>query len=75
MLANGVGIVDPFYSGDRDELRIQLFNFTGAPVTVQRGETLVQGVIVRREAVEWLEVDHMGREGHGGYQTPGADLD
>ncbi|HSW74337.1 MAG TPA: hypothetical protein VLG16_00545 [Candidatus Saccharimonadales bacterium] len=69
MLANGVGIVDPFYSGDSDELKIQLLNFTDQPVEVKKGETLAQGVIVRREVVEWEEVDTMGTDGHGGYKT------
>lgn len=73
MLANGVGIVDPFYSGDKDELKIQLLNFTNEPVEVKKGETLVQGVVVRREAIEWIEVDTMGNVGHGGYQTPGIE--
>lgn len=69
MLANGVGILDPFYSGDSDELKIQLLNFTDKPVEVHKGEALVQGVIVRREPVEWEEVDVMGVDGHGGYKT------
>lgn len=69
MLANGVGIVDPFYSGDSDELKIQLLNFTDNPVEVKKGDTLAQGIIVRREIVEWQEVDVMGNDGHGGYKT------
>lgn len=70
MLANGVGVVDPFYSGDNDELKIQLFNFTDKPVNVKKGETLAQGIIVRREPIEWDEVESMGSSGHGGYKTP-----
>jgi dUTP pyrophosphatase len=69
MLANGIGIVDPFYSGDSDELKIQLYNFTDKPIEVKKGETLAQGVIVRREAIEWQEVETMGGDGHGGYKT------
>lgn len=69
MLANGVGIVDPFYSGNSDELKIQLLNFTDKPVEITKGEALVQGVIVRREPVEWEEVDDMGADGHGGYKA------
>jgi deoxyuridine 5'-triphosphate nucleotidohydrolase len=69
MLANGIGIIDPFYSGNHDELKIQLLNFTDKSVKVKRGETLAQGVIVRREPVEWEEVDEMGADGHGGYKT------
>ena len=69
MLANGIGIVDPFFSGDADELKIQLYNITDKPVEVKKGETLAQGIIVRREPVEWEEVETMGVDGHGGYKT------
>ncbi|HEU5375137.1 MAG TPA: dUTP diphosphatase [Ktedonobacteraceae bacterium] len=69
LLANGVGIVDPFYSGDHDEIKIQFLNFTDAPVEIMKGEALVQGVIVRRKPVEWVEVESMGGAGHGGYKT------
>lgn len=69
MLANGIGLSDPFYSGDDDELKAQFLNFTNEPVKVEKGEALVQGIILRREVVEWLEVDSMGNNGHGGYST------
>lgn len=72
LLANGIGIIDPFYSGDKDEIKIQLFNITNSPVEVKKGEALAQGVIVRREQVEWEEVDTMGTDGHGGYDTSQA---
>ena len=26
LLANGVGVIDPFYNGDKDEIMIELFN-------------------------------------------------
>src|SRR5690606_15801668 len=32
MVANGVGIVDSDYSGPEDEIKIEVFNFTGRPV-------------------------------------------
>lgn len=69
MLANGIGVVDPFYSGDKDEIKIQLFNITDDPVDVTKGEVLAQGIIVKREPVEWVEVDTMGSDGHGGYDA------
>jgi dUTP pyrophosphatase len=70
MLANGIGYIDPFYSGDKDEVKIQLFNITDKPVEVKKGEALVQGIIIRRVPVEWDEVDSMGSSGHGGYDMP-----
>lgn len=67
MLANGIGIIDPFYCGDKDEIKIQLLNFTDKPVDVKKGELLTQGLLVKHEAVNWEEVDSFGTDGHGGY--------
>src|SRR6476661_3348421 len=38
MVANGVGVIDEDYCGPADEVRIQVLNFTQAPVTVARGD-------------------------------------
>jgi dUTPase len=69
LLANGIGIIDPFYSGNKDEIKIQLFNITDKPVEVKKGEALAQGIIIKCESVEWIEVASMDSDGHGGYQT------
>jgi dUTP pyrophosphatase len=55
MVANGVGIVDSDYCGPRDEIKIQVFNFTSAPVTVARGDRLAQGVVLPFARAEWEE--------------------
>src|SRR5689334_19656420 len=34
MVANGVGIVDEDYSGPTDEIKVQVLNFTSAPVAI-----------------------------------------
>lgn len=68
MLANGVGVVDPFYCGDRDENYAFLLNITDEPVTVHAGDKIVQGMFIKPEAIEWEEVDQMNDDGHGGYQ-------
>ena len=67
LLANGVGIVDPFYSGDMDEIKILLLNITNKPVRVEKGELLAQGILLKNELVEWIEVNSFGTVGHGGY--------
>lgn len=68
MLSNSVGVVDPFYSGDKDENLAFLLNFTDEPVTVEAGDRIVQGMIVKTEPVSWEEVESMNSDGHGGYQ-------
>ncbi|HJP81129.1 MAG TPA: hypothetical protein VJ841_01890 [Candidatus Saccharimonadales bacterium] len=68
MMANSVGVVDPFYDGDDDENMAFLYNFTDHDVTVEQGDRVVQGMIIRTEPVTWNEVDSMESDGHGGYQ-------
>lgn len=68
MMANSVGVVDPFYCGDNDENLAFLYNFTDQPVTVEAGDRIVQGMIIKTESITWQEVESMNDDGHGGYQ-------
>ena len=67
MLANGVGVIDPFYCGDKDEFLAMFLNITDDPITVEVGDKVVQGMLIKTEPVTWDEVDSMQSEGHGGY--------
>ena len=71
MVANGVGIVDSDYCGPRDEIKIQVLNFTSAPVAVQRGDRLAQGVILPYTRVEWQERDAPVQPTRGGFGATG----
>lgn len=68
MLANGVGVIDEFYDGDNDEIMTFFLNVTDEPVTVEAGDRVAQGMIIRSEPVSWHEVASMDSEGHSGYQ-------
>lgn len=46
LIPHGIGIVDQDYCGPRDELKVQVWNFTDAPVTVERGERVAQAMLV-----------------------------
>lgn len=67
MVANGVGIVDPDYCGPADEIRIEVLNFTRAPVHIARGDRLAQGVILPAVRVTWRETDAIARPTRGGF--------
>lgn len=71
IMANGVGIGDPDYSGDNDEYSAVYYNFTDKPVLVEKGERIAQGLIVRREAIQWQEVETMENKTRGGWGTTG----
>ena len=70
-MANGVGIGDPDFSGDNDEYSAVYYNFTDKPVLVEKGERIAQGLMVKREAITWQEVDIMQNKTRGGWGTTG----
>ena len=71
MVANGVGVVDPDYSGPTDEIMIQVINITDQPVTIQRGDRLAQGVVLPAPRVRWEEVTQIRPADRGGFGTTG----
>lgn len=71
LIPNGVGIIDQDYSGEGDELKVQVFNFRDEAITVNRGERIAQGIFIPVMRVTWDEVDEMGR-GRGGFGSTGA---
>jgi dUTP pyrophosphatase len=71
MVANGVGVVDPDYSGPTDEVKIEVVNFTSAPVTVRRGDRIAQGIVLPAVRVEWEEAEALRAESRGGFGSSG----
>ena len=72
MVANGVGVVDADYCGPSDEIKIQLLNFTDAPVRIRRGDRLAQGIVLPCPRVAWDEVDEMDVPTRGGFGSTGT---
>jgi dUTP pyrophosphatase len=64
---HGIGVIDQDYSGAGDEILVQVYNFTDAPVTVARGERVAQGVFVRVDRARWEEADFAERPTRGGF--------
>jgi dUTP pyrophosphatase len=64
---HGIGIIDQDYCGDQDEIRIQVMNFTTAPVEVERGTKIAQGLFVRVDRLEFEEHDSLRGESRGGF--------
>ena len=71
LVANGVGVVDPDYSGPEDEIMIQLLNFTGAAVEVKRGDRLAQGIVLPAPRIAWQEVSEIKATTRGGFGVTG----
>lgn len=68
---HGFGIIDHDYCGPEDEIKIQVYNFSGTPVMIERGEKIAQGVFVRVDKFDWEEVNEMNRGSRGGFGSTG----
>jgi dUTP pyrophosphatase len=71
-VANGVGVIDPDYSGPTDEIMIQLLNITDADVHVKRGDRLAQGIVLAAPRVSWDEVAEIRDASRGGFGATGT---
>jgi len=71
MLANGVAIGDRDFCGNNDEYHAALYNFSDSPVSIERGERLVQGLFKKYDKAEWEEVDDLSNKDRGGFGTTG----
>ncbi len=68
---HSVGLIDHDYHGPEDELRMQVQNIGAAPVTVERGERIAQGLFVKIDRAEWREVENHGAPTRGGFGSTG----
>jgi dUTP pyrophosphatase len=71
MVANGVGVVDSDYCGPKDEIKIEVFNFTNATVSVRRGDRLAQGIFMPYVRADWTEEREIARPTRGGFGATG----
>jgi len=73
MVANGVGVIDEDYCGPKDEVKVAVFNFTAAPVTVARGDRIAQGLFLPVSRVAWQDTGAPLRgDSRGGFGATGA---
>jgi dUTP pyrophosphatase len=71
MVANGVGVIDPDYSGPTDEIMIQLLNVGDTDALVRRGDRLAQGIVLPAPRVTWDEVTELRETVRGGFGSTG----
>ena len=71
MMANGVGIGDYDYRGDGDEYKAALYNFSKQAVSIEKGERLVQMIVLKRERVVLEKLEIFETEDRGGFGSTG----
>jgi dUTP diphosphatase len=72
IVANGVGVIDPDYSGPNDEVMIQVMNVSDSDVKISRGDRLAQGIILPAPRVVWEEVSELREVTCGGFGSTGV---
>lgn len=72
IVANSVGIIDQDYSGEKDELGLQVLNFSNQKVVVKKGERIAQAILVKIEkAGQFIAVKKMNKKSRGGFGSTG----
>jgi dUTP pyrophosphatase len=66
------GIVDRDYCGPTDEIKIQIYNFSGKDVEIEKGERLVQGLFLPVDQAEWQELRIIEEQSRGGFGSSGG---
>lgn len=60
-MPHSIGVVDPFYSGDDNEIVLLFYNFTNKTTTVKRGDKIAQGLLIKAGSVQFDEVTKLGK--------------
>jgi len=75
ILANGVGVIDPDYSGPSDELFVAVLNPGMTDITIQAGSRVAQAMIMGRPEITFVEgpAEAINRGGFGTTGGHGAE--
>jgi dUTP pyrophosphatase len=60
-MPHSMGVLDPFYSGDDNEIFLIFHNFSKKPAKIKKGDRIAQGVLIKTETVQFVEVEKLGR--------------
>lgn len=71
VMPHSVGIVDCDYCGPEDEVLLQVYNQTNETIKITAGQRIAQGIFVRVDQGEFVEVEELGTETRGGYGSTG----
>ena len=73
IVSNGVGVIDADYCGTTDEIKIQVLNVIGDPVTIRAGDRIAQGLFIPVARASWDETNDDLRAGsRGGFGATGG---
>jgi len=56
IMPHSIGVIDPFFCGDDNEIQLIFKNTTDKPVTIKKGDKLAQGLLIKCEKTIFKEV-------------------
>ena len=59
VMPHSVGVIDPFFCGDDNEIKLIFQNITKETVRIVKGDKLAQGVLMKIETAIFNEVDRL----------------
>ncbi len=65
MMPHSIGIIDPFYRGDDEEIVLLFYNFTKDKVSIRKGDKIAQGILLKSEKVDFQEVEKLNKSKRG----------
>ncbi len=71
ILPNSPGLIDRDYCGEKDEIMIQVYNMSDEEVIIERGEKIAQGLFVKTEKIEFIEMEKLTEKSRGGFGSTG----
>lgn len=72
LVANGVGVIDQDYHGEKDEIGVQLLNFSNSEVVIEKGERIAQALLVKIARVsEFTDIKEVKKKSRGGFGSTG----
>jgi len=71
MKPHGIGVIDLDYCGPKDEIKIQVYNFTDKTVEIKKGTKIAQGLFMRVDRLEFEEVNGIKQDSRGGFGSTG----
>lgn len=72
MVANGIGVIDEDYHGEKDEIGLSVLNFSKKTVTVEKGERIGQGIFVKiAKASRFVKFNSLKKKSRGGFGSTG----
>jgi len=64
---HSIGLIDRDFCGPRDEIQIQVLNFSDEKVEIFRGEKLAQAIFLRTEKINFREIFEIKKNSRGGF--------